>query len=440
MQDSPNLQTLNDYVDGIVGFPFPSEKFSDGPDGIRLVRGDNVTSGHLRWGIKSKYWTEMKPDFKKFLLDDGDVVIGMDGSKVGKNYAQIDKKSLPLLLVQRVTRLRVKSDLLQDYLALIVSTKRFAKYIDSIQTGTSIPHISLDQIKNYSFSLPSLPEQEIVCNVLHSLIDKINLNKKINENLELLLDSIFKHWFLDFQFPDEHGKPYKDSGGKIKTSKMRKYPDGWSFETLENIADIHGGYSYSSSEKSVERTDKVFITLNNILEQARGFKTKYSWIESDRITEDDLVDEGDLILANTEQTKDGRLLGSPAIVVFPPNYSGSGVFSLDVSKITPFDESDKFYLYLLLKAKQRGIAGAYNSGTTIWHFDATLFKNTFFVLIPPIKLIADFNDVVSPFFERMMITHKEILHLQEIHDYLLPRFTSNSFQKGKLKQVMRKYV
>jgi len=260
-------KSLGKYIDVITGFPFRSAKFSNGPDGIKLVRGDNVTTGNLRWGVKAKYWKDMSPTLEPFLLQDRDVIVSMDGSKVGQNYAQINKDSLPLLLVQRVARLRAQNGLIQNYLSLVISNKRFAKYIDSIQTGTSIPHISLDQIRQYSFPFPDKPEQIAISALLHSLIDKINLLKKMNRTLEQITDLIFREWFVDFNFPDENEQPYSTSGGKFLTKKMIKHPYNWELKSFGELAELFSGFSYTGKEKQNKRSGTLFVTLNNILEK-----------------------------------------------------------------------------------------------------------------------------------------------------------------------------
>ena len=77
----------------LTGFAFKSEQFSY-DDGIRLVRGDNVTEGYLRWGAKERLWPLMGKEFENFLLNEGDILIGMNGSKVGKNYAMVKNEDL----------------------------------------------------------------------------------------------------------------------------------------------------------------------------------------------------------------------------------------------------------------------------------------------------------------------------------------------------------
>jgi type I restriction enzyme S subunit len=138
---SSNLKkyTLSDAAEVLTGFPFKGNKYSN--DGIRVVRGENVTIGTLRWDT-IKCWNEPFKEMEKYSLDEGDIVIGMDGSRVGKNRAQIRKDDLPLILAQRVARLRAKGNFSQDFLAYVIKSKLFEQYVDAIKTGTSIPHIS----------------------------------------------------------------------------------------------------------------------------------------------------------------------------------------------------------------------------------------------------------------------------------------------------------
>ncbi|AKB77452.1 Type I restriction-modification system, specificity subunit S [Methanosarcina horonobensis HB-1 = JCM 15518] len=129
---------------------------------------------------------------------------------------------------------------------------------------------------------------------------------------------------------------------------MGEIPEGWGVKSISELADFVKGFSYKGSEKFTEPPSKVFVTLNNVYEGG-GFKPEYAWIQSDRTKERHLVREGDLIILNTEQTKDRRLLGFPAIVYFPHNYRDeTGVFSHHITKVTPFDDRYKNYLHFHL--------------------------------------------------------------------------------------------
>ena len=164
-----------------TGFPFDGSKYSK--TGIRVVRGDNVTIGALRWDAdKLKCWKESFSRANEYSLQDGDIVIGMDGSRVGRNRAQISTSDLPLLLAQRVACVRHNDKTVQDFLYYLIFDDRFVEYVKLVQTGTSIPHISLKQIGDFEVYVPSLSTQKRICEILKSLDNKITLNNRINHN------------------------------------------------------------------------------------------------------------------------------------------------------------------------------------------------------------------------------------------------------------------
>lgn len=185
---------LSKAADIIVGFPFASEKFNINAQGTRLVRGKNITTGNLRWGDDTRWWDDSSIDLSKYMLKADDIVIGMDGSLVGKNYAKISENDLPLLLVQRVACIRAKEGYDQRFLWGCIASGKFERYIDSIKTGTSIPHISGGQIGNYLIPNFDLPTQKKIAAILSALDEKIAINREINENLERQAASIFAGW------------------------------------------------------------------------------------------------------------------------------------------------------------------------------------------------------------------------------------------------------
>jgi type I restriction enzyme S subunit len=107
----------------------------------------------------------------------------MDGSRVGQNRAQVKNEDLPLLLAQRVACIRNNEKSIQDFLYYLIFNNRFVDYVKQVQTGTSIPHISLKQIGNYEVNLPSIETQTKISQILRTLDNKIEINKRINDNL-----------------------------------------------------------------------------------------------------------------------------------------------------------------------------------------------------------------------------------------------------------------
>ncbi len=109
-------------------------------------------------------------------------------------------------------------------------------------TGTSgRQRVENDKFGSYIVTLPSIKEQKQIAEILSSLDDKIELNRQINANLEKLASSLFKQWFVNFEFPNDDGKPYKSSGGKMINSELGEIPEGWKIVELGTIADIEWG-------------------------------------------------------------------------------------------------------------------------------------------------------------------------------------------------------
>ncbi len=146
--------TLGDEVAFQTGFAFKSKFFTEKPPGFRLARGMNVKEGEFFWGSQARYWPEVTPDIEEYLLQAGDVLIGMDGSKVGRNWVRVRAADLPCLLVQRVARLRAASSVGENFIWILVGSSTFRYFVDAVKTGTSIPHISGGQIKSYGFVRP----------------------------------------------------------------------------------------------------------------------------------------------------------------------------------------------------------------------------------------------------------------------------------------------
>ena len=110
-----STSTLKKFVDYLVGFPFKSKEFHEGKNGIKLARGDNVKEQELVWGLKTRLWKNVTSNLEKFLVKQNDILIGMDGSKVGYNFTVVYDYDLPILLVQRVARLRPKINYYDEF-------------------------------------------------------------------------------------------------------------------------------------------------------------------------------------------------------------------------------------------------------------------------------------------------------------------------------------
>lgn len=155
-------KTLGEVSDIISGFPFDSSQFTE--SGIRLMRGMNVKRGKLDFSeSNNRYWSSYD-GLEKYLLDTNDIVIAMDGSLVGKSFGVVTKPQLPLLLVQRVARIRVTGANSRYVYHCVVNS--FSSYVDSKKTEGAVPHISLKDISKFKIPTPSITIQNRIAEVL----------------------------------------------------------------------------------------------------------------------------------------------------------------------------------------------------------------------------------------------------------------------------------
>lgn len=163
-----DVVTIRESCDLLTGHPFSSSKYSD--SGVRLLRGSNIKRGNTDWDSSiTRYWPEITSNISHYALNIGDVVISMDGSLVGRSFAQLSESDLPALLLQRVARLRAKT-IDQNYLKEWVCSSIFTEHCDLVKTVTAIPHISPADILNFKIATPrNGNEQTAIASILSDM-------------------------------------------------------------------------------------------------------------------------------------------------------------------------------------------------------------------------------------------------------------------------------
>lgn len=377
---------LSEVANLFAGYPFKGNNYSD--KGVRVVRGDNVTIGHLRWTIgKDKRWNEPFDQFEYYSLHENDIVIGMDGSRVGMNRAQIKHEDLPLLLAQRVACIRNNSNSIQDYLYYQIFSNNFVRYIKAIHTGTSIPHVSLKQIGDFEIPLPSLSDQRKIAGILSALDAKIENNNKINANLEAQAQALFKSWFVDFT-------PFKDQ--PFVNSELGPIPQGWKVGKLGDICTFKRGKNLLSKNAIDEGVPVV----------AGGLSPSCYHNQ-----------------ANTS---------APVVTV-----SGSGanagfmrMYHVDVwASDCSFIDVSCDYLYFvycflsvnrrLLKHAQTGAVQPHVKPADIHDFD---------VVIPEEDIVKAFQSIIKELLTKVGVNEKENQRLAALRDTLLPKLMSGEIK------------
>ena len=146
--------------------------------------------------------------------------------------------------------------------------------IRNLAIGSSQPLITQDILKNIEIDLPSLEEQKRIADILTALDDKIELNNQMNQTLEEIASLLYKRWFVDFEFPDDKGKPYKSSGGEMVDSELGMIPKGWEVKELGEISEkIITGKTPSTKDSKNFGEGTPFITIPDMYRKVFTDKT-----------------------------------------------------------------------------------------------------------------------------------------------------------------------
>jgi type I restriction enzyme S subunit len=186
--------TLGAEIDLLSGFPFKSAQYTDEETDVRLLRGDNIVQGLLRWDDVKRWPASDTKEYEHYRLCSGDVVLAMDRPwvKAGLKRAQISPEDLPCLLVQRTARLRGNTSLNNRFLVYLIGSGAFTRHILGVQTGIGVPHISGQQIKDFEFLKPPVVDQIRIADNLDSLVFETQRLESLYQQKLAALDALKK--------------------------------------------------------------------------------------------------------------------------------------------------------------------------------------------------------------------------------------------------------
>ncbi len=262
-------------------------------------------------------------------------------------------------------------------------------------------------------------DQRRIASILSSLDRKIELNNKINADLEEMAQAIFKNWFVDFE-------PFKD--GKFVDSELGMIPEGWKVISLNEILDNVSGYSYKGSE--LQSSNIAMATIKNF-ERKGGFKTEgYKEIViSKKIKETQFVNMFDVLVAHTDLTQNAEIVGNPAIVLSKGGYEKL-IMSMDLTKvISKIDGVTNGLLYCILSTSRfKEHALGYVNGTTVLHMSKKAVPEYTCAFPKDINQIRDLCITLDSIYKRMAVTYDENSRLSLLRDTLLPRLMSGELE------------
>lgn len=245
--------TLDECIDLLTGFAFSSADYVEpSATSIRLLRGDNIVPANLRWDDAKHYSCREAKNLSRYEMREGDIVIALDRPIVGAGLkcSIVKSTDLPCLLVQRVARLRATNLVDQGYLVQSLQTRRFVLYLLSQKTETAVPHISPNDIRNYTVALPNANEQSRIVAILRTWDDAIATTEKLIANSR-------NHWLGmigQLLMPVPVSKERQASSFPISVQpgipKLPPTPKGWRKVTLgTHLYEINRPVSLESDTK-----------------------------------------------------------------------------------------------------------------------------------------------------------------------------------------------
>ena len=229
---------LGDIIDITMGQSPKSQFYNKDKEGMPFLQGSS-TFGHLYPSFEV-----YSNDIKKIAVN-GSVLMSVRAPVGDLNMANTD-----ICIGRGLCSINGKNKSLNRYIFYLLNYYK-AKIVN-IQTGTVFGAISKDNILNFKVSIPqSEDEQKRIASILSSFDDKIALNNKTNKILEEMAQTIFEEWFINFNFPNANGKPYKKSGGEMINSELGGIPKGWKVGILDDIINIESGKRPNVSSKNM---------------------------------------------------------------------------------------------------------------------------------------------------------------------------------------------
>lgn len=338
-----------------------------------------------------------------------------------KRFAFIDFDSLEYVVSTKLMVIRANERIFPRFLFHFLKNPIMLNYFQSLAESRSgtFPQITFDTIKFIQLSLPPMNEQIEIVNRIETMENKINLNNKINQTLEEIGKAIFKHWFVDFEFPDEQGRPYKSSGGEMVDSELGEIPKGWEVCLLPEVSKIVDCLHTKKPETTP--SDLILLQVYNISEDGTlDLTNKYSVSDSDykEWTKNILLKEGDCLVTNA-----GRV---GAVGQVPSGFVGG--IGRNITAIRPVNIKPTYLLrYLFSKYGMMEIKRLTDDGTVLNSLNVRGIKKIH-ILIPPKNILDNFELVTRSLRKKVEKNNSESDLLRGIRDSILPKLMSGKIR------------
>ena len=314
---------------------------------------------------------------------------------------------------------RVKEGNKSSFLYAIMLQDRFFDYAMKGAKGSKMPRSDKDQIMRYELPTFFPQEQENIGNLVISITNKLWLNRSINHNLEAMAKQLYDYWFVQFDFPDENGKPYKSSGGKMVWNEKlkREIPEDWKVSQLGNLCSFRNGINYAKDEigEPYAIVNVRNISATSILLDGEDFDV--ITIPLSKAT-NYILTEKDIVIARSGCPGSTRLLHT----------SNKTLFCGFIICCTPIEEYLRNYITLFLKILE-GSSATTSGGSILQNVSQDTLKSLW-IILPSIKLLMIFDRFLKDLIDLLYSNSMAIKILTKQRDELLPLLMNGQVKVG----------
>ncbi|WP_417861396.1 restriction endonuclease subunit S [Winogradskyella sediminis] len=287
--------------------------------------------------------------------------------------------------------------------------------LSRLNSGTGVPSMTFGAYYDVPIRLPNLNIQKKTAKVLSDLDAKIEVNNKINQELEAMAKKLYDYWFVQFDFPDANGKPYKSSDGKMVFNEelKREIPAGWNVGTLLDIATYVNGLAC----QKYKPLDESYLPVIKIREMKGGFTNDTEKVRPnvpDRIK----VFDGDILFSWSASLEVIQWAG------------GNGALNQHIFKVTSKKYPKSYYYFELLNYLQHFKMIADLRKTTMGHITQDHLKQSR-IVIPPNLIIQQLDEKLKPILDKQVVLQRENQKLSELRDWLLPMLMNGQVNVGE---------
>ena len=397
-----------EYGIGAPAVPFDKEKYTY----LRIT--DINDDGTLN---TSGMMSVDADDAEEYILEKNDIVFARTGNSTGRSYFYDGRDGelvyAGFLIRFRLDETKVNPKILKYY----THSKPYYDWVKSFDTGGTRGNINAKTYGDMPIYLPPRHIQDRIVGILGAIDDKIENNRRINTNLELQAQTLYKQWFVDFEFPNEEGKPYKSSGGKMADSELGPIPEGWSVGKLEDMGTIVGGGTPSKAKQEYYTSNGIaWVTPKDLSITHAKFTAK---------GEVDITDIGYANSSAKMMPRGSILFSSRAPIGYISIAKNDICTNQGFKSVVPNNGCTAFVYYFLLSNTENIESKA--TGSTFKEASGALMKSLELV-IPSDDILEKFEKIMSPIFEAQEKFEAENKTLVTLRDTLLPKLMNGEIK------------